>query len=108
MLLAIALPPSQLNTFQGHILYNSAGNETLVIYLYPPNGINWTTGDGDGGTNGLGGTPARVGLDFTVESLFLPESGTAAIINIESLSNIGIPGVFVFRADTNILERESL
>ena len=91
----------QLNRFQGHILYNSAGSETLAIYLYPEFGINWITGDSDGGTNGLGGNPAVVGLDFASVTITIPESGTDAISNIESLSNIGIPGVFVFKIDSS-------
>ena len=96
----------QLNTFQAHIVYNSAGTETLVILLYPENGINWTTGDGDLGMNGLGGNPATVGLINIQEAFEVPQSGTPGIVNIESSSNVGVPGVFVFRVDSEILERK--
>ena len=98
----------QLNTFQGHIVYSSTSEQTLVILLYPENGINWTTGDDDGGTNGLGGTQAIVGLTSQAGSLLLPESLTPAIVDIESLTNVGIPGVFVYRVDADLLQRKPL
>ena len=83
-------------------------DETLVILLYPEDQINWTTGDRDEGTNGVGGYPAEVGLDSPQENLRIEPSGSDEIINIETLSNIEIPGVFVFKVDTVFLERELL
>ena len=78
----------------------------MVIFLYPEGGINWTTGDDDGGINGIGGNPARVELTSPLGNLVIPGSGTGAIINIETQTNVNIPGVFVFRVDTNFLERK--
>ena len=97
-----------MNTFQGHIIYNTETTETMVMFLYPEDGIQWTTGDADGGTNGLGGNPAEVGLTSPFGNLFIPESGTDAIVDIEALTNIGVPGVFVYRVDADFLERELL
>ena len=97
-----------MNTFQINIVYNSNEDETLVILLYPEDQINWTTGDRDGGANGVGGNPAEVGLDSPQESLRIEPSGSNEIVNIETLSNIEIPGVFIFKVDTVFLERELL
>ena len=73
--------------------------ETYAIFLYADGEIQWTTGDSDGGTNGLGGNPAQVGFnrgdgtDFGI----IPSSGTANIINIASTSNVGVDGVYIFK-----------
>jgi len=60
--------------------------------------IQWTTGDNDGGVNGLGGTPAQVGVNKGdgLEAVIANGSRTNNIINISSESNVGIPGMFVF------------
>ena len=60
--------------------------------------IQWTTGDNDGGVNGLGGTPAQVGINRGdgVEAVIVNGSRTNDIINITRVSNVGIPGVFIF------------
>ena len=73
--------------------------ETYAIYLYADGEIQWTTGDADGGVNGLGGNPAQVGFnrgdgtDFGV----IPMSGTADVINIASTSNVGVGGQYIFK-----------
>ena len=41
------------------------GMETYAIFLYADGEIQWTTGDADGGTNGLGETLPR--MDLTEE-----------------------------------------
>lgn len=67
--------------------------------MYADGEIQWTTGDADGGVNGLGGNPAQVGFnrgdgtDFGV----IPISGTADVINIASTSNVGVDGMYIFR-----------
>ena len=99
---------SQVNTFQAHVLHSSDTSESMVIFLYPEGGINWTTGDGDGGVNGVGGDPARVELTSPLGNLVIPDSGTDDIIDIETQTNVDIPGVLVFRVDTNFLERKLL
>ncbi|AWV89227.1 EGF domain-containing protein [Bradymonas sediminis] len=63
------------------------------------NRLEWTTGDASGGTGGLGGTPATAGIDAgdTVNAVALPGSGTAAVLDLVNLSNVGEPGVFEYR-----------
>ena len=86
----------QTNTFQ--CVLATDGTTSYASYFYADDMIQWTTGDNDGGVNGLGGTPAQVGInrgdgvDFNVIS----ESRSDDIINIASRSNINIPGVYVF------------
>ena len=99
---------SQVNTFQAHVLYSPGMSEALVIFLYPEGGIEWTTGDADGGVNGLGGNPAVVELTSPSDSLTIPDSGSGAIVDIETQSNVNISGVFVFRVDGDFLQRELL
>merc|ERR1712065_130653 len=68
-----------------------------ALYLYAE--IQWTTGDFSGGSGGLGGTEAQVGFDAGDDVNFfnLPESQSPDIINIASDSNVGVPGMFVFK-----------
>ena len=78
---------------------NENTRETFAIFLYADGEIQWTTGDADGGTDGLGGNPAQIGFnkgdgtDFGV----IPSSGTAKVINVASTSNFGVRGVYVFK-----------
>ena len=53
--------PSQTNTFQ--LILATDGSESFAIFLYPDDGIQWTTGYQSGGTKGLGGVEAQVGYD---------------------------------------------
>ena len=79
--------------------------ETYAIYLYADGEIQWTTGDADGGVNGLGGNPAQVGFDGGDGTDFgvVPISGTADVIDIASTSNVGVDGVYIFKiSDANI------
>ena len=90
----------QTNTFQCAIATD--GNVTSVYMLYPENLIEWTTGDSDGGVGGLGGDPADVGLvsQDPAASFFFPNiSNTSEVADIESTSNVGIAGLWIFRAD---------
>ena len=87
---------SQTNTFQCIII--SDGTHTFVTFLY--NDIQWTTGDASGGTGGFGGTPAQVGFNAGDGTFFsLQGSQTAAIVDIESTTNVGVPGQYTFRVD---------
>ena len=79
--------------------------ETYAIYLYADGEIQWTTGDSDGGTNGLGGNPAQVGFNRGDGTNFevISSSGTADVINITSTSNVGVDGVYIFKiSDSSI------
>ena len=87
---------SQTNTFQCIII--SDGTHTFVTFLY--NDIQWTTGDASGGTGGFGGTPAQVGFNAGDGTFFsLQGSQTAAIVDIEGTTNVGVPGQYTFRVD---------
>ena len=89
----------QTNTFQ--CVMTTDGLFSFVIYLYADGMIQWTTGDVSGGTGGFGGTPAQVGFNAGSgnRSATVPESRTDAIVNIDTTSNIRVPGLWVFRVD---------
>ena len=74
---------------------------SFVIFLYADGEIQWTTGDASAGIDGLGGIPAQVGFDAGdgIRYATIPGSQTDAIINITQTSNVGIPGVWIFRID---------
>ena len=80
------------------IATDSTTQRSFAIFLYADGRIQWTTGDDDGGTNGLGGKYAQVGfnkgngIDFSV----VPESQTADVIDMDKYSNVGKPGVWIF------------
>jgi len=75
--------------------------QSFVIYLYADGQIQWTTGDSSGGSGGLGGIPAQVGFNAGdgVNFAIVPESRTPDIINIDTTSNVGIPGVWIFQVN---------
>ena len=79
------------------------GINAFVAFLYADNLIQWTTGDASGGTGGIGGTPAQVGFNAGdgVRYFSIPGSQTAAIVNIDTTSNVGVPGLWMFRVDQN-------
>lgn len=89
----------QINTFQ--CILATDGFRSFVIYFYADGMIQWTTGDASGGEGGFGGTPAQVGFNAGdgVRYAIVPGSRTADIVNIDMTSNIGVPGVWVFRVD---------
>ena len=90
---------SQNNTYQ--CVLAVSGTQTYTIYLYADGLIQWTTGDDGGGIGGLGGAPALVGYNAGdgMISYTLPGSQTDAIIGVASVSNVGVPGMLVFRLD---------
>ena len=89
----------QTNTFQCVLATN--GVESFVIFLYADGRIQWTTGDNSGGDDGLGGTEALGGINagYGENFITIPGSLTPGIINITQTSNVGIPGVWIFRVD---------
>ena len=89
----------QTNTFQCVLV--SDGSLSFVIFLYADGEIQWTTGDASGGSGGFGGTPAQVGFNTGDGERFasVPGSQTADIINIDTTSNIGVPGVWLFQVN---------
>ena len=73
--------------------------------MYADNEIEWTTGDADGGINGLGGIPAQVGFNKGIGTGFttINNSRSNYIVKVASASNTGIPGNLVFKiSDENI------
>ena len=88
----------QTNTFQAILATNGA--RSYVIFLYADDEIQWTTGSASNGVNGLGGQSAQVGFNVGdgVHAV-IPASRTDAIINITHTSNVGTPGMWVFRVD---------
>lgn len=88
---------NKLNAFQLSIHQINADGDFDITFRYE--NIDWTTGSSSGGSNGLGGTPARAGYSAGngVDYFELPQSGNqAALLALESTSNVGIPGTFVF------------
>ena len=78
--------------------------ETYVVFIYVYGGIQWTTGDSSDGINGLGGTEAlaRINVGDGVNNIAIPESLNASIINITQTSNVGIPGVWMFKVGEGV------
>ncbi|XP_030834993.1 sushi, nidogen and EGF-like domain-containing protein 1 [Strongylocentrotus purpuratus] len=95
---------SIMNSFQ--VVMVTDGRFSFAIFNYGD--INWTTGTDNGGdaNTGLGGTPAQVGFNAGDGVTFysVPGSQTAAIVDIETTSNIGVPGRWVFRTDNSNIE----
>ena len=76
----------QVNTFQAVLATD--GNITFVMFLY--NDIQWSSGYTTTGFNAGDG----------VHYYTVPESLTADdILNLDSTSNVGIPGMYTYRVD---------
>ena len=94
---------NKLNAFQLSIKEVGDQGDFDIIYRYE--NIDWTTGNASGGTNGLGGTPARAGYSAGngVEYFELSQSGNqAGLLALESASNVGTPGTFVFSVRSGV------
>ena len=79
---------SQTNTFQAILAVS--GDQTFIIYLYADNLIQWSQSG-----RALAGYNAGDGI----ASYTIPGSLTEEIINIDSTTNVGVPGMWVFRVD---------
>jgi len=79
------------------------GTRTFAIFLYED--IQWTTGDNDGGIDGLGGIPAQVGFNRGngIDFAAIPASRTPNVINLASTSNVRVPGVYIFQISGNMI-----
>jgi len=75
------------------------------MFLYANGRMQWTTGDWSGGSGGLGGTEALAGINAgdRINSITIPGSRTPSIINITQTSNVGIPGIWMFKVDRGII-----
>ncbi len=88
---------NKLNAFQLSIHEINAEGDFDITFRYE--NIDWTTGNASGGSNGVGGTPARAGYSAGngIEYFELPQSGNqAGLLALESASNVGTPGTYVF------------
>ena len=67
--------------------------------MYVDGGIQWTTGDNSGGRNGLSGTEALAGFNAGnhINSFTIYGSHSSSIINIARTTNVGIPGIWIFK-----------
>ena len=86
-----------LNAFQLSITQVGVNGDFDIVFRYE--NVDWTTGDASGGSDGLGGTPARAGYSAGdgVDFFELPQSGDqAALLDLENASNVRTPGTFVF------------
>ena len=94
---------AQTNTFQCILATNNV--QTYAIFQYADGLIQWTTGDGSGGSGGLGGIPAQVGFNAgdSVSYSNVPGSRTPAIINITSTSNVLVPGQWIFQVQNAMI-----
>ena len=77
----------QTNTFQ--CVLATTGVESFVIFLYADGKIQWT----DENNRTVAGINAGDGIN----SITIPGSETPSIINITQTSNVGIPGVWMFK-----------
>ena len=83
----------QTNTFQCILITD--GTHSFVIFLYADDLIQWSRGNAVGTVDAQAGFNAGDGTrNFTVEG-----SQTPSIVNIETTSNVGVPGKYVFRVD---------
>jgi VCBS repeat-containing protein len=85
---------NKLDSFQ-LVLINEGNGNFDIEYRF--GGIQWTTGSASGGSNGLGGTPARVGYSAGdgVHYFELPQSGNQSeLLDLSNTNgNTGIAGV---------------
>ena len=71
----------------------SGNTESFIMFIYVNGGIQWITSDVYGRIVTLAGISAGDG----VNSEFLDGSLTPSIVNITQTSNVGIPGVWMFK-----------
>ena len=88
----------QVNSFQ--LVLATDGVSSYVMFLYRE--IQWTTGDKSGGSGGFGGSEAVVGINTgdRMNYISVIGSGMPEIVDVETMSNIMKPGVFMYRTDT--------
>ena len=94
----------KLDAFQVQLISLGNGNFDIV-YRYE--NVNWTTGSASGGSDGLGGTPARAGYSAGDGTNYyeLPQSGNqAALLSLPNTpGNTGIAGVDVFQVINGVV-----
>ena len=78
---------TQTNTFQ--CILASSQSESFVIFQYDD--IQWTSSSG--------AALAGINVGDGVNHVTIPGSRTSSILDIEETSNVGVPGVWIFRVD---------
>ena len=68
------------------------GSQSFVTFLYADGEIRWASSSGE---------YAQVGINASdgVNSVEVLNSGTAAIVNIDTTSNVGAPGVWMYQVE---------
>ncbi|CAL8305053.1 alpha-tectorin [Gadus morhua] len=93
-----------VNTFQCVLV--SDGATSFSIFNYGE--VLWSTGTASGGDplTGLGGTTAQSGFNGGDIGHFfnLPGSRSNDVVNIEQTTNVNVPGRWVFRVDTELID----
>ncbi|XP_077390200.1 uncharacterized protein sned1 isoform X5 [Festucalex cinctus] len=89
-----------VNTFQAVLVTD--GELSFTIFQY--SNITWTTGrhaSSGGDANGLGGIAAQAGFNAGDGKRYfnIPGSRTQDVANVETTTNVGFPGRWVFRID---------
>ncbi|XP_047398621.1 sushi, nidogen and EGF-like domain-containing protein 1 isoform X15 [Sciurus carolinensis] len=91
---------SPVNTFQTVLITN--GKSSFTIFNYES--ISWTTGthaSSGGNSAGLGGIAAQAGFNAGDGRRYfnIPGSRTADMAEVETTTNVGVPGRWAFRID---------
>nr|XP_058155717.1 sushi, nidogen and EGF-like domain-containing protein 1 isoform X4 [Dasypus novemcinctus]XP_058155718.1 sushi, nidogen and EGF-like domain-containing protein 1 isoform X4 [Dasypus novemcinctus] len=91
---------SPVNTFQ--VVLITDGNVSFTIFNYET--IAWTTGmhaSSGGNAAGLGGIAAQAGFNAGDGRRYfsIPGSRTAGVAEVETTTNVGVPGRWAFRID---------
>ncbi|XP_015999698.2 sushi, nidogen and EGF-like domain-containing protein 1 isoform X2 [Rousettus aegyptiacus] len=91
---------SPVNTFQTVLVTDGASSFTIFNY----ESITWTTGthaSSGGNATGLGGIAAQAGFNAGdgLRYFSIPGSRTADMAQVETTTNVGVPGRWAFRID---------
>ncbi|XP_062341282.1 alpha-tectorin [Osmerus eperlanus] len=93
-----------VNTFQTALISDGAAFFSMFNY----GEINWSTGTASGGDplTGLGGTTAQSGFNGGDIGHFfnLPGSRSNDVVNMEQTTNVNMPGRWLFRVDTDLID----
>ena len=87
---------TQTNTFQCVLITD--GTNSFVIFLYADDLIQWSFGDVSNVDAQAGFNAGDGEFHFTING-----SQTPAIVDIETTSNIGVPGKYLFRVDNETI-----
>ena len=87
---------SKLNTFQ--IVLSTNGDLSFVFFLY--HDLQWSESSSSRNSYAQAGFNAGDGIAFEM----LPHSRTKDVVRLINESNINIPGLFVFRVDTDTID----